>query len=134
MTYDKMNLLFRFTAHHKMGRIRQLTRRKSMKQVWNMTQVWNKNQLLVKDTFLGQNWIVVWTKMNDKKAWKTLGKPIMITINSFTVNDNDVLSYSLTTMMCFLRKEWYDFFSAYTANLFIKAYHRITYKKDLKIT
>ena len=49
-----------------------------------------------------------------------------------TINDNDMLSYSLTTMMCFLTKEWYGF-SAYTVNLFIKAYHRITYKEDLKI-
>ena len=35
-----------------------------------------------------------------------------------------MLSYSLTTMMCFLTKEWYGI-SAYTDNLFIKAYHRI---------
>ena len=48
-----------------------------------------------------------------------------------TINDNDVLSYSLTTMMHFLTKEWYGF-SAYTVNLFIKAYHRITYQEDLK--
>ena len=52
---------------------------------------------------------------------------------SFTINDNDMLSYSLTTMMWFLTKEWYGF-PAYTVNLFIKAYHRITYKEDLKIT
>ena len=50
-----------------------------------------------------------------------------------TVNGNDMLSYSLTTMMCFLTKEWYGF-SAYTVNLFLKAYYRITYKEDLKIT
>ena len=42
-----------------------------------------------------------------------------------------MFSYSLTTMMCFLIKEWYGI-SAYTVNLFIKAYHRITYKEDLK--
>ena len=48
-----------------------------------------------------------------------------------TINDNDMLSYSLTTMMCFLTKEWYGF-PAYTANLFIKAYHKITCKEDLK--
>ena len=52
---------------------------------------------------------------------------------SHTINDNDMLSYSLTTMMCFLTKEWYGF-PAYTVNLFIKAYHKITYKEDLKIT
>ena len=51
----------------------------------------------------------------------------------FTINDNDMLSYSLTTMMCFLTKEWYGV-PAYTVNLFIKAYHKITYKEDLKIT
>ena len=50
-----------------------------------------------------------------------------------TINDKDMPSYSLTTMMCFLTKEWYDF-PAYTVNLFIKAYHKITYKEDLKIT
>ena len=50
-----------------------------------------------------------------------------------TKNDNDMLSYLLTTMMCFLTKEWYGF-PAYTVNLFIKAYHKITYKEDLKIT
>ena len=50
-----------------------------------------------------------------------------------TLNDNDMLSYSLTTMMCFLTREWYGF-SAYTVNLFIKAYHKITYKEDLEIT
>ena len=50
-----------------------------------------------------------------------------------TINDNDVLSYSLTTMMCFLTKEWYGF-PANTVNLLIKAYHKITYKEDLKIT
>ena len=44
-----------------------------------------------------------------------------------------MLSYSLTTMMCFLTKERYGF-TAYTVNLFIKAYHKITYKEDLKIT
>ena len=33
--------------------------------------------------------------------------------------------------MCFLTKEWYGF-PAYTVNLFIKAYHKITYKEDLK--
>ena len=49
------------------------------------------------------------------------------------LNDNDMLSYSLTTMMCFLTKEWYGF-PAYAVNLFIKAYHKITYQKDLKIT
>ena len=42
-----------------------------------------------------------------------------------------MLSYSLTTMMCFLTKEWYGF-PAYTANLLIKACHKITYKEDLK--
>ena len=42
-----------------------------------------------------------------------------------------MLSCSLTTMMCFLTKEWYSF-PAYTVNLFIKAYHKITYKEDLK--
>ena len=50
-----------------------------------------------------------------------------------TINDNDMFSYSLTAMMCFLTKERYDF-PAYTVNLFIKAYHKITYKEDLKIT
>ena len=50
-----------------------------------------------------------------------------------TLNDNDMLSHSLTTMMCFLTKEWYGF-PAYTVNLFINAYHRITYKEDLIIT
>ena len=45
---------------------------------------------------------------------------------------NDMFSYSLTAMMCFLTKEWYGF-PAYTVNLFIKAYHRITFKEDLKI-
>ena len=49
-----------------------------------------------------------------------------------TINDNDMLSYSLTTMMCFLTKEWHGF-PAYAVNLFIKAYHNITYKEDLKI-
>ena len=49
-----------------------------------------------------------------------------------TINDNDMLFYSLTTMMCFLTKEWYGF-PAYTINLFLKAYHKITYKEDLKI-
>ena len=44
-----------------------------------------------------------------------------------------MLPYSLTTMMCFLTKEWYGF-PAYTVNLFIKAYNKITYKEDLKIT
>ena len=44
-----------------------------------------------------------------------------------------MLSYALTTMMCFLTKEWYGF-AAYTVNLFIKAYHKITYKEDFKIT
>ena len=43
-----------------------------------------------------------------------------------------MLSYSRTTMMCFLTKEWYVF-PAYTVNLFIKIYHRITCKEDLKI-
>ena len=49
---------------------------------------------------------------------------------TYTINDNDMLPYSLTTMMCFLTKEWYGF-PAYTVNLFIKAYHKITYKEDL---
>ena len=49
----------------------------------------------------------------------------------YTINDTDMLSYSLTTMMCFLTKEWCGF-SAYTVSLFIKTYHRITYKEDLK--
>ena len=49
-----------------------------------------------------------------------------------TINDNDMLSYSLTTMMCFLTKEWYGFPSC-TVNLFIKAYHKITYKEELKL-
>ena len=48
-----------------------------------------------------------------------------------TINDNNMLFYSLTTMMCFLTKEWYVF-SAYAVYLFIKAYHRITFKEDLK--
>ena len=48
-----------------------------------------------------------------------------------TVNDYDMLSYSLTTLMCFLTKEWYGF-PSYTVNQFMKAYHRITYKEDLK--
>ena len=50
-----------------------------------------------------------------------------------TIIDNDMLSYSLTTMMCFLTREWYGF-PAYTVKLFIKVYHKITYKEDLKIT
>ena len=50
-----------------------------------------------------------------------------------TINDNDMLFYSPTTMMFFLTKELYGFL-AYTVNLFIKTYHRITYKEDLKIT
>ena len=54
-----------------------------------------------------------------------------ITIKN-TINDNDMLFYSLTTMMCFLTKEWYGF-PAYTVNLSIKTYHKITYKEDLKI-
>ena len=37
-----------------------------------------------------------------------------------TINDNDILFYSLTTMMCFLTKEWYGF-PANTVNLFIKS-------------
>ena len=49
----------------------------------------------------------------------------------YTINNNDMLSYSLTSMMCFLTKEWYGF-PVQTVNLFIKAYHRITYKEDLK--
>ena len=52
---------------------------------------------------------------------------------NITINDNDMLSYSLTTMVCFLTKEWYGF-PAYTVKLFIKAYRNITYKKDSKIT
>ena len=56
-----------------------------------------------------------------------------IEMGTFTINDNDMLSYSLTTMMYFLTKEWYDF-KGYTVNFFIKAYHKITYKEDLKIT
>ena len=36
-------------------------------------------------------------------------------------------------MMFFLTKEWYGF-PAYTVNLSIKAYEKITYKEDLKIT
>ena len=50
----------------------------------------------------------------------------------FYINDNDMLSYSLITMMCFLTKEYYGV-PAYTVKLFIKAYHRITHKEDLKI-
>ena len=42
-----------------------------------------------------------------------------------------MLSYSLTTMMYFLTKEWYGF-PAHTVNLFMKAYHKVTYKEDLK--
>ena len=53
--------------------------------------------------------------------------------HTLTINDNDMLSYSLTTMMCFLTKEWYGF-PVYTVNLFIKAYHKITYKEDLNNT
>ena len=49
-----------------------------------------------------------------------------------TIKHNDMLFYSPTTMMFFLTKEWYGF-PAYTVNLFIKAYQRITYKEDLKI-
>ena len=52
---------------------------------------------------------------------------------SFTINDNDMLSYSPTTMMCLMTKVWYGF-PAYTVNLFIKVYQKITYKEDLKIT
>ena len=65
-----------------------------------------------------------------------LRKPLITTYFGlwyFTKNDNDMLSYSLTIMMCFLTKEWCGFL-AYTVNLFIKAYHRITYKEDLKVT
>ena len=51
----------------------------------------------------------------------------------YTINDNDMLSYSLTTILCFFSKEWYGF-PAYTVSLFIKAYHKIAYKEDLKIT
>ena len=54
-------------------------------------------------------------------------------MTSNTVNGNNMLSFSLSTMMCFLTKDWYGF-PAYTVNLFIKAYHKITYKEDLKIT
>ena len=39
------------------------------------------------------------------------------------INDENVFSFSLTTMMCILTKECYGF-SVYE-NLFIKAYHRI---------
>ena len=60
--------------------------------------------------------------------WKTVSCRNQIN----TTNDNDMLSYSLTTMMCFLTKEYG--FPAYTVNLFIKAYQKITYKEDLKIT
>ena len=59
--------------------------------------------------------------------------PHFVTFVNWKRNDNDMLSYLLTTMMCFLTKEWYGF-SAYTVNLFVKAYHKITYKEDLKIT
>ena len=48
-----------------------------------------------------------------------------------TINDNDVLSYTLTAMMFCLTKEWNDF-PAYSVNLFIKAY-RITCKENFKI-
>ena len=50
----------------------------------------------------------------------------------YTKNDNDMLSYSLSTMMYFLTKEWYGF-SANAVKPFIKTYHRITYKEDLKV-
>ena len=58
---------------------------------------------------------------------------IMPLSGAYTINNNDMLSYSLTNMMCFLTKERYGFL-AYAANLFIKAYHRIMCKEDLKIT
>ena len=77
-----------------------------------------------------------WDKLNEVKTpWVLVGAASSKHIKSAyrTINDNDMLSYSLTTMMCFLTKEWYGF-PAYTVNLFIKAYHQITYKEDLKIT
>ena len=52
---------------------------------------------------------------------------------AFTTNNNDMLSYSLTTMMRFLTKEWFGF-PTHSVNLFIKANHKITYKEDLKVT
>ena len=53
--------------------------------------------------------------------------PLFVSRPNTTINDNDMLFYSLTTMMFFLTKVWYGFL-AYTVYLFIKAYHRITYK------
>ena len=64
--------------------------------------------------------------------WHKGIKPAKLVL-TITTNDNDMFSYSLAALMCFLTKEWYGF-PAYTVNLFIKAYHRITYKEDLKIT
>ena len=61
---------------------------------------------------------------------RSMTRKAMLEANT-TINANDMFSYSLTTMMCFLTKELYGF-SAYTVNLFIKAYHRNTYKEDLK--
>ena len=46
---------------------------------------------------------------------------IIVILQWRTINDNDMISYSLTTMMYFLTKKWYGF-PAYTVNLFIKAY------------
>ena len=45
--------------------------------------------------------------------FETLDWKLYTLIAAHTVNGNDILSYSLTTMMCFLTKEWYGF-SAYT--------------------
>ena len=47
-----------------------------------------------------------------------------------TGKDKDMLSFLPTIMMCFLTKEYV--FSACPVNLFKKAYHRITNKRDLK--
>ena len=80
--------------------------------------------------------IMVKDKTHHRQLSKAISEPIISKIEvkrMNTVKGKDMLSYSQTTMMCFLKKEWYGF-SAYTVNLFIKAYDTITYKEDLKIT
>ena len=90
---------------------------------------------------------VTWNKIIEMKKNKT----VVIELSTYnTINVNDMLSCSLTTIMwifflsfyfclfvcfLFLTKEQLWFSGLYCpVNLFIKAYDRITYKEDLKIT
>ena len=52
----------------------------------------------------------------------------------FTVNDNDMLCYSTTTMICFFDKRMIRFFGLYWLKLFVKAWGSDNHKNIIYLT